>query len=226
MLILLPPSEGKSPLPGEGVFRELHPEYADDAAPMLRQLRALKSPELGAYYGIKDAATAKIAHAANLHALDAPALPALQRYTGVVYQHIEYRTMKQKAEARNRILVVSAFFGVVRGGDALPLYKLSMTPALAKYWRPINAARLEALSQGRPILSLLPQAHAKAIAYQPLIELDFLLEGGRRSAGHFGKAIKGKFVRFLIEYKVSRPQDFRHFNEDGYRFNGENFVKG
>jgi len=226
MLILLPPSEGKSSLPGEGVFRELHPEHADDAAPILRQLRVLKSPELGAYYGIKDAATAKTAHAANLHALDAPALPALQRYTGVVYQHIEYRTMKQKAEARRRIVIVSALFGAVRGGDSLPLYKLSMTPALAKYWRPINAARLEALAEGGPILSLLPQAHAKAIAYQPLIELDFLLEGGRRSAGHFGKAIKGEFVRFLIENKVSRPQDFRHFTEDGYRFNGENFVKG
>ena len=226
MLILLPPSEGKSTVPGEGVFRESHPEYAEDAGPVLRQLRALKAGDLCGHYGIKDTTAAKAAHQANLRALDAPALPALLRYTGVVYQNLEYRTMKRKTDASARIIVVSAMFGAVRGGDALPWYKLSMTPALAHYWRPINASRLEALAGGSPVLSLLPQAHAKAIAYQPMIGLDFLVDGGRKSAGHFGKAIKGKFIRFLIENKVTHPKEFHRFTEDGYRFDGADFVKG
>ncbi|MBI1318452.1 MAG: peroxide stress protein YaaA [Candidatus Hydrogenedens sp.] len=225
MFILLPPSEGKTDDPGEGQFRAAYPEYAHDAEPLLRRMKALKADALPSYYGLRDPVSARSVHLANLKCLDAGMLPALQRYTGVVYQHLEYKTLRQKAAARERILVVSALFGLVQGGDGLPWYRAPMTPEAIRYWRPINASRLETLAKGRPVVSLLPQAHAKAVAYQPLINIDFRTAGGAKSAGHFGKAIKGKFVRFLIENKVTRPEDFKHFNEDGYRFDGSNFVK-
>jgi cytoplasmic iron level regulating protein YaaA (DUF328/UPF0246 family) len=75
-------------------------------------------------------------------------------------------------------------------------------------------------------VSLLPQAHARAVPYEPLLHIDFKLAGGRVSAGHFGKAIKGKFVRWMLENHVVDPAQFVEFNVDGYQFDGRNFVQG
>ena len=51
------------------------------------------------------------------------------------------------------------------------------------------------------------------------------LGDGQKAAGHFGKAIKGRFVRWILENKVKKVRDFANFTEDGYRFDGENFVQ-
>ena len=174
---------------------------------------------------MKDEKKARAVHKQNLGVLDAPAMLALERYTGVVYQHLEYKTLRKKADARKRIVVVSGMFGAVRGGDSLPNYKLPINPWLVKFWRPLNATRLAEWAQGERVLSLLPQAYTKAVAYDLLFHVDFRVEGGKKSAGHFGKAIKGKFVRWLIENKVNRVVDIDGFKEDGYRWGGECFVK-
>ena len=44
-------------------------------------------------------------------------------------------------------------------------------------------------------------------------------------AGHQGKHIKGRFIRWLIEENITAPKDFKDFNEDGYKWTGEIFLK-
>lgn len=225
MYILLPPSEGKSPVPGKSSFRLQCPDRVDEVQAVIEMLARLPVPEQRALYGLKSEEKAAEAHAQNLGALDARCLPAITRYTGVVYDHLDFDTLIQKANARKRILIVSALFGLVDGGTPIPPYKLSMTPWLTKYWRSRNSHRLGAIAGGKPVLNLLSQTYARALDYPALVTVDFRVEGGQKAAGHFGKAIKGRFVRWILENKVKNVREFANFSEDGYQFDGENFVQ-
>lgn len=226
MLILLPPSEGKSTDRGAGRTRDASPDLIADAEKVLNHAKRLKAADRAKFYGAKDAAKSAAIHKLNLAAPDAPCMKALERYAGVVYQHLDYANLSRKRDAEKRIWIVSGLWGLISGGACIPEYKLPMNKWLADYWRPINRERLERAAKGKPVLNLLSQAYAKAIDYDNLLTVDFKVEGGKKSAGHFGKAIKGRFVRYLIDNRITTPEDFAGFNEEGYTFDGENFIRG
>lgn len=225
MIILLPPSEGKSDAGGTKTFAPDSPHDVALTAGVLRHLKGLKVEERQKFYGVKDTSKCSAVHRKNLGALESGTRPAVERYSGVVYQHLDYPSLRQKAYARKHVLIVSALFGLVSAGTGLPDYKLSMNPWLARYWREANNARLAGLAGNRPVLNLLSQTYAKALDTSDTISVDFRVQGGKKSAGHFGKAIKGRFVRWLIENKVKGPEGFDGFREDGYRWNGTDFIQ-
>lgn len=225
MYVLLPPSEGKSGEPGKTNFRAACPELVQDTLPVLEYLAALTPAARRKVYGVSTAEKAAAAHARNLEALDAPGIPAIRRYTGVVYGHIDYPTLRRKSVARKRLLVVSALFGLIDGDTPIPDYKLPINPWLARHWKPISHQRLAARAKGKPVLDLLSQSYNGALEYPLLITVDFRVQGGKKAAGHFGKAIKGRFVRWLLENDIKKVGDFEDFREDGYRFDGANFVQ-
>lgn len=227
LLILLPPSEGKSTLPGTGpTFAQSCPEFAADTEALVKRLRRLPKKAHAATYGVSTPEKAAAAHALNLVAPEAPGSPAIARYTGVVYDFLDYPTLSVAARTRadTSIFIVSALFGLIPATASIPNYKLPMSASLATQWRAINTQRLQNFAHGRTVISLLPGAHAKALAGE-VLPIDFRLEGGKKSAGHFGKAIKGRFVRFLIDGNVQSVEEFHRFREDDYRFDGSNFLK-
>ena len=225
MYILLPPSEGKNDAPGDGQFAAQHPELLQDTAPVLKHLHKLTATEQQKFYGVKNADKAQAAHVMNLAVAEAPVLAAVERYSGVVYDHIGFDTLKGGRRARNRVLIISGLFGLVRGTDGLPRYKQPINPWLTRYWKPINTARLESIAKGKPVLDLLSQTYQKAVDYPDRIVVEFRVQGGKKAAGHFGKAIKGRFVRFLLENNITNKADFGEFTEENYRFDGTNFIQ-
>ena len=223
MFILLPPSEGKNDAPGRGTFAAQHPELWQDTQAVIRHLKKLKVAERPKFYGVKDTDKAKLVHELNLAIETRPVLPAVERYTGVVYDHVGFDSVKKST--RKRILIVSGLFGLVRGVDGLPLYKQPINPWLTRYWKSINGARLQDIAKGDRVLDLLSQSYQKAVDYPERLVVDFRVQGGKKTAGHFGKAIKGRFVRFLLENNIQDWKDFSEFTEEGYQFDGENFVQ-
>ena len=225
MLILLPPSEGKAQAGGDLAFAECHPELLAETKAVLKHVNSLSADARMKFFALKTKEKATACHALNQSALKAPVLPAVERYTGVVYQHLDYRTLKKKRAAEKRIFVVSGLFGVTGGGTKIPPYKMPINPWLIRYWKEINTNRLKKAASGKKVLSLLPQAYAKAIDLDDAISVDFRVQGGKKAAGHSGKAIKGRFVRFLIENNVTSKKDFAQFKENDFRFDGTNFVQ-
>lgn len=225
MFVLLPPSEGKSNATGHGCFAESEPDLKSDAEKVIRHVGRLTAPARGKFYGIKDSAKLQAIHAANKAALKAGCIKALERYTGVVYQHLDCPSLTRPKDAEKRVLIVSGYFGLITGRTMLPHYKMPMNPWLVSYWLPINTKRLNDLTGRKPVLSLLPQAYAKAVNCEKVFVVEFRVEGGRKPAGHFGKAIKGRFVRWLIENRVASPRDFSDFSDEGFEFDGTNFVQ-
>lgn len=209
MIVLLPPSETKAE-GGTGAFalgrlsfKPLTPQRRTvvDAlvALSLHPAEAARVLKLGP----KSAAEVD----RNRRLRRAPVLPAIERYTGVVYEGIGASTLDEQARAwlDEHVLIASALLGLVAAGDPIPAYRLSASTALpgiplTRHWNaPVGAvlARtrgwvLDARSSGYAALG-----HAPATAGALLVE-----RPDGRALNHFNKLHKGRLVRALAE---SRP---------------------
>ncbi len=130
MLVLLPPSETKA-IGGDGAPLDLDrlalPELNPVRAKLVDALVDLAAdvPTSLAVLGLSERQEAEVRRNAELRT--APTLPALDRYTGVLYDNLDLKTLTkaERARAERRLAVASALFGVVHGGDPIPAYRLS-----------------------------------------------------------------------------------------------------
>lgn len=129
------------------------------------------------------------------------ALPAWQRYTGVVWEHLEPRSLT--AAQRRRLVVVSALLGVVRGDEPVPDHRLKLSVSvgrlgrLDRWWRPAVTDALAACGRG-PIVDLLPKEHAAAVDWDALRERREIIRVQGGVTGHAGKAAKGRLAGGLV----------------------------
>jgi cytoplasmic iron level regulating protein YaaA (DUF328/UPF0246 family) len=210
--VLLPPSEGKAP-GGDGParvpgwFAELEPARA-------RVLSAVTRPRLDHHrvLGVEPAAASRAA-ATNTAAASSPTLPALLRYTGVLFRSLDYPGLPPVARRRavESVVIVSGLWGLLRGDDPVPDYKLPIGASLprlgplAAWWRPRLSPVLDAHAAGRVVWDLLPVAYAAAWATgtpgtAPPAEVRRvrLIQPDGRPAGHAGKHVKGLLARHLL----------------------------
>lgn len=218
IIILIPPSEGKVE---NGKF-----DCLDDWDPItLELLGRLKdySGDLGKLYGVKGKALEK-AKLVNSKIRECKTLPAIERYSGVVYNGIDYSSIKNKKLFEERVFILSGLFGLINFKKLIPDYKFKIDFFGAdKLWK----EKISIFLKDYYVIDLLPIAHRKAVSYEDGIAVEFVVvkEGYRKSAGHEGKLVKGKFVRWLIENSVESIERFSEFNEDGYGWDGEKFIK-
>jgi cytoplasmic iron level regulating protein YaaA (DUF328/UPF0246 family) len=215
-IILIPPSEGKA----DGGHNKPLKSVSGIAADLIE---AIKEADPIKLYGLKKTALEK-AITVNKEVLTSKTMPAIERYTGVVYDAIDYQTLKNKSDFDKKVLIVSGLFGLVSPSDLIPNYRLKIDKLkAAKLWVNSNSEQLK----NKFVIDLLPQAHKKAVKYDHGIEVEFVLKkaGKKMPAGHQGKHIKGRFVRWLIENNITDPKHFKDFMEEGYKWTGEYFLK-
>jgi hypothetical protein len=80
----------------------------------------------------------------NTPLMHCPTMPAIERYTGKVYEIIKQTlSCKPDVDAQNEILIISSLFGILRTNDMIPDYELMMgdkSPrgiALYKWWHDV-----------------------------------------------------------------------------------------
>lgn len=213
MLVLLPPSETKrdggagAPL----VFGSLSfPELDAMRKPLVDELVALAAdrPASRAALGLSPRQDGEIARNAELWT--APTTAAVCRYTGVLYDALDFDSLGPAARARalRRLAVGSALFGLIMAGDPVPAYRLSAGsalpgPTLGARWRPV----LE------PVLARLPglvvdlrSGSYVALGRRPgAVTLRVLTEhddGRRTVVSHHNKAHKGRVARLLASTRA------------------------
>lgn len=212
MLILLPPSEGKT-APATGPRLDLGTLSCPELTPQREQLLGVLE-RLGrggtknglTRLGIGPGLTDELERNAELRT--APTMAAAEVYTGVLFQHLELASLSPAARARatERILIASALWGVVGLDDRVPAYRLSIgadlprLPGLASFWRSPLAAVLPA--EGL-VVDCRSGAYAAAWrpAEGPLVEVRAFVErGGERTVvSHMAKATRGDVGRLLVE---------------------------
>ena len=211
MIVLLPPSETKR-VGGDGPRLRI----TTLATPQLGGLRSELVGELvdlaadpaacRAALGISESQAGEIARNAALRT--SPTMPAINRYTGVLYDALDIDSLSGAAarRARSRLAVGSALFGLLRADDLIPAYRVAATsklpgrPALATRWRPVLEPVLADLAAGELIVDLRSGAYANLARLPEAVRADVFTEDseGRRSVvSHFNKAHKGRLARAL-----------------------------
>lgn len=208
-LILIPPSEGKAD-GGSG------PPWA----PGRMLLPAL------------DPVRSEVLAAVGPEVLDrrSPTMPAIERYTGVLYKELDAASLRGTARRRldRDLLIISGLWGLVTPRDPVPAYRLKMSapvPGLgrmARYWRPVLTDALAARVAGAEVWDLLPNEHAAAIDWAGLAParrttIRFVDRSGR-VVSHWNKLLKGSVVRWLAQTGTRDPHDLAAFDHpQGYR---------
>ncbi len=205
VLVLLPPSETKAeggdPAPldlGLLSFPDLNP-VRRKLADALVELAADVPGSLAAL-DLTERQAAEVARNAAL--LQAPTMPALFRYTGVLYDALDARsfTRAQQRRAGERLAVASALFGIVRVADPIPAYRCSGTSALPgvgplrELWRPVLEPTLGALDE--LVVDLRSGSYATLARIPDAVTVRVVTEQGR-AVSHFNKATKGLLARAL-----------------------------
>lgn len=191
MRILLPPSEGKAePEGGEPVDLDSLVFAAELSKQRQRLLRAV-----------------------DLKLRKAPAAPAGEIYSGVLYQRLDLAGLSGAARRRaaKRLLIASALWGFVRVTDRIPHYRLPPSTKLdgigplAAWWRPSLRAAM-ADEPGETIVDMRSGAYTSA--WKPrqatLLAVRAFREekGTRKAVSHMAKAVRGDVARALLSARA------------------------
>jgi len=229
MIILVPPSEGKIKIrkPMDTKFEETDFPMMREVNQVVRLLSLIDDEDIRSIYGTSKE-KALIFHRQNQDVMNSRVWPAIERYSGVVYEHIDWPTLSEAAQdyMEKYVRIFSGLFGIVTPKTLIPDYKLKMNVMSLQYhWNPILS---DILSREDMIIDLLPQVHRKAyVAGDNVVEVEFVVmtKGKKKTAGHYGKAVKGEFIRYLAENNVTTVDKFDGFQFDGFSWDGKMFVK-
>jgi cytoplasmic iron level regulating protein YaaA (DUF328/UPF0246 family) len=220
VLILLPPSEGKTPAVGGDAV-----DWTSLSFPGLNSYRAKVLDALGtvsahedalALLGVGASLTADVERNTRLHA--EPAAPAHQIYSGVLYDALGYDTLTaaQRKKADESVLVISALWGVLRFADRVPAYRLSMGTALpdvgrlASFWKPQLNVALAAATAGELLVDCRSSTYAAAWTPPPpqtvAVNVFTEVNGARKVVSHFAKHTRGELARHLLSRRGKAPQ--------------------
>lgn len=216
MLIVLPPSETKA-TGGTGAPLQLEelsfPTLTQVRAELLDDLLALSElPEDDqlTILGISANLAPELRHNAAL--LSAPTMPAIERFTGVLFDALGAADLKPAQ--RSRLAVGDALFGLLGAEDPIPHYRLSggtklpyagevpaSAPTMKRRWGKAITSALEDVDQA--IIDL------RSGTYQQLgrvpraltvrVETEHPETGARKVVSHFNKHYKGQLARALAQ---------------------------
>jgi cytoplasmic iron level regulating protein YaaA (DUF328/UPF0246 family) len=220
VIVLLPPSETKR-AGGDGPALDLTAlswtELGQTRAELVDELVGLAADPSACRraLGISAAQDSEIERNAALRT--APTLPALRRYTGVLYDALDVESLhgSEAGRASARLAVGSALFGLLRAEDPIPAYRLSATsklpgrPGLATRWRPGLEPVLAELAQRELVVDLRSGAYVGLGRLESAVRVDVVAEqtdGRRNVVSHFNKAHKGRLARALAAGR-SEPDD-------------------
>jgi cytoplasmic iron level regulating protein YaaA (DUF328/UPF0246 family) len=220
VIVLLPPSETKR-IGGDGPALRVEALSFPTLGPLRETLigelvgLAADKPSCRRALGISASQDAEIER--NTELRSAPTRPAINRYTGVLYEALDIKSLRGSAavRARARLAVGSALFGLLRAEDAIPAYRLSATsklpgqPTLAARWRPLLEPVLAETARHELVVDLRSGSYAALGKLPGAVKVDVLAEhhdGRRTVVSHFNKAHKGRLARALATTR-SEPDD-------------------
>jgi len=212
VLVVLPPSETKAvgiDGPPLSLDRLAFPTLTRTRRKLVKHLGTLARRDrvgLQKALGLTDGQAGELDK--NRHLLTAPSLPALELYTGIVYDNLDYASLRGAAKRRadSSLVVASALFGLLRPVDRVPSYRLSGGTSLpglgglASLWRPVLEPVLS--GSGELVVDLRSGAYAALARVPDAVQVRVLrAEGGKRTVvSHDNKWTKGQLARALCEH--------------------------
>ncbi|CTS26145.1 putative transport protein [Escherichia coli] len=248
MLILISPAKTldyQSPLT---TTRYTLPELLDNSQQLIHEARKLTPPQISTLMRISD----KLAgiNAARFHDWQPDFTPANARqailaFKGDVYTGLQAETFSEDDFdfAQQHLRMLSGLYGVLRPLDLMQPYRLEMGIRLEnargkdlyQFWGDIITNKLnEALAaQGdNVVINLASDEYFKSVKPKKLnaeiIKPVFLDEknGKFKIISFYAKKARGLMSRFIIENRLTKPEQLTGFNSEGYFFDEDSSSNG
>ncbi|MET4059649.1 cytoplasmic iron level regulating protein YaaA (DUF328/UPF0246 family) [Arthrobacter sp. UYP6] len=220
MLILLPPSEGKTPAASGPAFDpdQLHfPELNDARKQVLATLAEVSAAaDAHTVLGVGPSLAAEIHR--NTVLQDQPCAEAHRIYTGVLYDALGYATLTPALQRRadDAVVVISGLWGALGFSDPIPAYRLSMaaklpeTGKLASFWKEHLAPVLAEHAAEQLVVDCRSSTYAAAWSPDPAraaaVNVFQVRNGKRTVVSHFAKHTRGELARHLLSRAGAEPQ--------------------
>lgn len=222
MLIVLPPSESKAPPARRGRPVDLDSLSFSALTSTRRSVLAATQAtcsraDAGSRFQVGPSLLDEVTR--NARVLELPARPALEVFTGVLFDALDAPTLATAARRRaaTRLVVTSGLWGAVRPSDRIPPYRLSICASLVSpdgrelgglepLWRQVLPDVLAHAAGPRGLIvdlrssSYLAMGRATGLADRT-VEVRVLRDGpaGRSVVSHMAKHTRGLVARRLLE---------------------------
>lgn len=242
MIVLLSPAKSldyQSPVPE---VQHTEPRFLDASEKLVAKLKKMKPADLRKLMSISEDLAQLNANRYSewKRPMEQPAArQAMFAFTGDVYQGLDARSLS-KAEigfAQGTLRILSGLYGVLRPLDLMLPYRLEMGSALKvsanadnlyKFWGDKLAKSLVDDLQGhqeKVIINLASNEYFKSVKPglkgQKIITPEFreAKNGGYKMIGFFAKKARGMMARFIVQHGISKAEEIKGFDQDGYVLN-------
>jgi len=247
MLILISPAKTLDYQSELATTRYTQPELLDHSQQLIDVARQLTAPQIKALMGISD----KLAdlNATRFHDWQPDFTPknarqAILAFKGDVYTGLQAETFSEADFdfAQQHLRMLSGLYGVLRPLDLMQPYRLEMGIRLGnargkdlyQFWGEIITSKLNEAIQAQGddvVVNLASDEYFKSVKtknlHARLIKPVFLDEknGKFKVISFYAKKARGLMSRYIIENRLTKPEQLTRFDSDGYFFDEELSVK-
>ena len=243
MLIVLSPAKTldfESPIK---VNKTTEPDFIPRSAELISTLRTMPPAQIGSLMSISDSlAQLNVARYASWSKKFTPdnSRPAVLAFDGDVYEGLDARSLnaRQLGWAQKHLRILSGLYGLLRPLDLMQPYRLEMGTRLATkrgkdlyaFWGDqITEALNESLTvaQAQALVNLASEEYFKSVKPakldRPVITPVFeeWKGGGYKIVSFFAKRARGLMARYAIEHKLTKPEQLKDFDSEGYAFDAK-----
>ena len=243
MLIVLSPAKTldfESPIK---VNKTTEPDFIPRSAELISTQRTMPPAQIGSLMSISDSlAQLNVARYASWSKKFTPdnSRPAMLAFDGDVYEGLDARSLnaRQLDWAQKHLRILSGLYGLLRPLDLMQPYRLEMGTRLVTkrgkdlyaFWGDqITEALNESLKAAKAgaLVNLASEEYFKSVKPakldRPVITPVFEeWKGGRyKIVSFFAKRARGLMARYAIEHKLTKPEQLKDFNSEGYAFDAK-----
>ena len=250
MLMVVSPAKKldyDSPLPTD---KYTQPRFLENARELIDELKALEPHQVSSLMGISEPLGELNAQRyQEWHTPFTPdnARPCVLAFKGDVYEGMAPQTFSDKDFdfAQEHLRILSGLYGVLRPLDLMQPYRLEMGTKfenrrgkdLYAFWKETitNSLKKELQADDGVLLNLASNEYFKAVDHKNLnariITPQFKdwKNGQYKMISFYAKKARGMMAAYVIQNKLTNPEDVQNFDTDGYAFNeelssGDNWV--
>lgn len=215
MIIVLSPAKSLDYETPPHVSHHTQPQFADDAAALIDELRRLSPQQIATLMSISDPlARLNFQRYADWSRASTPAnaKQAVLAFNGDVYEGLDARSLSPDDldYAQRHVRVLSGLYGLLRPLDLLQPYRLEMGTRFS------NARGKDLYAFWGERITHALNAELKTRVVTPVFE-DWK-DGRYKIISFHAKRARGLMARYVVEGRIDSPDALKDFASEGYAF--------
>ena len=226
MKILFSPSEAKSDLKDSSALNKkslCFPDIFEKRLFVIDKLTKYLSNSnlnnLQKLFGIKN--EEECIKIKDINLLKSETCKAIQRYTGVAYQYLNFDTLKEneKKWLYKNTIIFSNLFGPLLANDTIPYYKFKQAESIndfkpEQFYKENFSSEIDNYIGTDLVIDLRAGFYEKFYKINsPYITMKFIKNG--KVVSHWAKAYRGKVLRKLAQVQPNNIEEFENINFEG-----------